>query len=87
MAEVFRKSLLHEAAQKAGQRCRNGDEDPKQRRKHQAGNGNCFKRKCNRMCLVQMNLNPGDVSRQLNPANYHRGEQKGDDRQGADTDE
>ena len=74
LAQFSRDALLNDVAEEAGERRRNGDEDPQKRRHDKASDGYSFKRDGDDVSLIEMKLQPGDVGDQLNAA-YDNGGQ------------
>ena len=65
---------------KPGKRCRNGHQNPDQRRKHNTCDGDCFERDSDRVGLAHVYMNLADVGNQLKPVDDDCGKQEGGDR-------
>jgi hypothetical protein len=87
LAKVRRNAFLHDAAEKARQRRRDGDQQPEESRKDEACDRNGFKRNGDTVGLVETKVHGEDVGDEFDPVDDEGGEKEGGDREGTDADE
>ena len=87
VAYVGGDALLDKAADEAGERCGDGDQDPQEGREDEAGDGYGLKRDRDDMRLVDMDAQGTDMGDELKPMDDDGGEEKGCDGERADGDE
>jgi len=87
IAKICGNPLLDDAPDKAGERGRDGNQNPEQRRKDQTGNRDSLERDGDSMCLIQMDPDSIDVGDKLNPVNDDCCQQEGHNGERADADQ
>src|SRR5580692_4875268 len=87
LAEVCRDAFLNDAAEEAGQRRGDGDQNPKEGREDQARNGYGFQRNGEAVGLAETKMHGEDVSDEFNAADDDGRKEERCNRKGADADE
>jgi hypothetical protein len=80
-------ATLDEVAEEPGERSRDGNEDPEERREDETGYGDGFKRDSNKVCLMKADVEGADMRDDFDAADDDGCEQEGDDGERADADE